>query len=167
MAIQIIDTNVVLRFLLADHEQQFERAAKLMAEVQAGKRKAYLAESVLAECIFILTKFYKVPREEAAARLGELLDYKGFTGSHLPILKEALAIYAAESIDFVDATVLAIARHNGWHLETFDKALAKLAAASESRFERLKKQEEAALARIEKFSAEDRLSRDDLHDRKL
>jgi predicted nucleic-acid-binding protein len=94
--------------------------------VQAGKRKAYLAESVLAECIFILTKFYKVPREEAAARLGELLDAKGFTGAHLPILKEALAIYAAEKIDFVDATVLAIARHNSWHLETFEKALAKL-----------------------------------------
>jgi predicted nucleic-acid-binding protein len=126
MAIHVIDTNVVLRFLLADHEQQFERAAKLMSEGQAGKRKAYLAESVLAECIFILTKFYKVPREEAAARLGELLDSKGFTGAHLPILKEALAIYAAEKIDVVDATVLAIARHNSWHLETFDKALAKL-----------------------------------------
>ena len=126
MATHVIDTNVVLRFLLADHEQHFERAAKLMSEVQAGKRKAYLPESVLAECIFILTKFYKVPREEAAARLGELLDAKGFTGSHLPILKQALAIYAAEKIDFVDATVLAIARHNGWHLETFDKALAKL-----------------------------------------
>ncbi len=128
MAIHVLDTNVVLRFLLADHEQQFERAAKLMSEVQAGKRKAYLAESVLAECIFILTKFYKVPRDEAAAQLGELLDHKGFTGAHLPILKEALAIFAAEKIDFVDAIVLAIARHNGWHLETFDKALAKLAA---------------------------------------
>ena len=50
---------------IADHEQHFERAAKLMSEVQAGKRKAYLAESVLAECIFIVTKVYKVPREEA------------------------------------------------------------------------------------------------------
>ena len=49
-----------------------------------------------------------------------------FTGAHVPILKQALAIYAAEKIDFVDAAVLAIARHNGWHLETFDKALAKL-----------------------------------------
>ncbi len=126
MAIHVIDTNVVLRFLLADHEQHFERTAKLMSEVQAGKCKAYLAESVLAECIFILTKFYKVPRDEAAARLGELLDYKGFTGAHLPILKQALAIYAADTIDFVDATVLAIARQNGWHLETFEKALAKL-----------------------------------------
>ncbi len=40
-------------------------------------------------------------------------------------------------------------------------------AAGESRFERLHKHEEAVRARIEKFSAEDRLSRDELHDRKL
>ncbi len=40
-------------------------------------------------------------------------------------------------------------------------------AEGESRFERLRKQEEAVRARIEKFSAEDRLSRDELHDRKL
>lgn len=40
-------------------------------------------------------------------------------------------------------------------------------AEGESRFERLKKQEEAVRARIEKFTAEDRLSRDELHDRKL
>ncbi len=127
MATHVIDTNVVLRFLLADHEQLFERAAKLMAEVQAGKRKAYLPESVLAECVFVLTKFYKAPKEETAARLGELLDYKGFTGERLPILKEALAIYAAHGIAFVDAIVVATARNRGWHLETFDKALAKLA----------------------------------------
>jgi plasmid stability protein len=40
-------------------------------------------------------------------------------------------------------------------------------AAGESRFERLKKQEEAVRTRIEKFTAEDRLPRDELHDRKL
>ena len=40
-------------------------------------------------------------------------------------------------------------------------------AEGKSRFERLKKQEEALLAKIEKFTAEDRLSRDELHDRKL
>ena len=164
MAIHVIDTNVVLRFLLADHAQHFERASKLMSEVQAGKRKAYLAESVLAESVFILTRYYKVPREEAAARLGELLDYKGFTGAPLPILKQALAIYATHKIDFVDAMVLATARHHGWHVETFDKALAKL-AAGELRFERLK-QEEALRAKIENFSAEDNLSRDEPHDRK-
>jgi len=52
-----------------------------MSEVQAGKCKAYLAESVLAECVFILTKYYLAPKGEAAARLGELLDYKGLYGN--------------------------------------------------------------------------------------
>ena len=36
-----------------------------------------------------------------------------------------------------------------------------------SRFERLKKQEEALLAKIEKFTAEDLLPREALYDRKL
>ena len=128
MTIHVIDTNIVLRFLLADHPDHFARAKELMDQVQAGKRKAYLAESVLAECLFVLTKFYKVPKEEAARRLDELLDYKGFTGDRLAILRSALAIFIANKIAFVDAVILAIAQHNGWHLETFDKALAKLAA---------------------------------------
>ena len=52
-----------------------------------------------------------------------------------------------------DAAVLAIANHNGWRLETFDKALGKLAVGA-SRFERLKQQEEALRAQIETFTAE-------------
>lgn len=40
-------------------------------------------------------------------------------------------------------------------------------AEDESRFERLRKQQDAVLAQIEKFTAEDRLSRDELHDRAL
>jgi predicted nucleic acid-binding protein len=128
MTIHVIDTNIVLRFLLADQPEHFERAKALLAEVQAGKRRAYLPESVLAECIFVLTKFYKVPKQEAAARLGELLDYKGFRGDHLAVLKGALAIFTAQKIAFVDAIVLATTRHNGWHMETFDRTLSKLAA---------------------------------------
>ncbi len=40
-------------------------------------------------------------------------------------------------------------------------------AEGESRFERLQRQEEAVRERIKNFSAGDRLSRDELHDRKL
>jgi predicted nucleic-acid-binding protein len=128
MATHVIDTNIVLRFLLADQPEYFERAKELMDEVRAGKRKAYLAESVLTECIFVLTKFYKVPKEEAAGKLNDLLDYKGFTGDHLHILRDALTIFISNKIAFVDAVILATARHNGWHLETFDRALSKLAS---------------------------------------
>jgi predicted nucleic-acid-binding protein len=127
MTIHVIDTNILLRYLLADHPELFKQADQLMSEVQAGACKAYLAESVAAECIFVLTKFYKVPRAEAARKLGNLLDYKGFVGDHLPILRNALAAFIAHNIAFVDAVILMTARHNEWRLATFDKALAKLA----------------------------------------
>ena len=132
MTIHVIDTNIVLRLLMADQPQHFEYAKRILDEVRTGKRKALLAESVLAECIFVLTKFYKVPKEEAAAKLGELLDYKGFTGDLVPVLKDALAIFASNKIALVDAIVLAHARRNRWNLETFDKRLSKLAATQGS-----------------------------------
>ncbi len=128
MTIAVIDTNVILRFLLADEPKLFARASALFAEVRTGKRKAYLAESVAAECILVLTKFYRVPKAEAAEKLSELLDYKGFSGETIPIVKAALAIFAADNIAFVDSLILSIARHRGWHVETFDKALAARAA---------------------------------------
>ena len=130
MTICVIDTNVILRFLLADEPKLFTRASALLADVRSGKRKAFLTDAVAAECIFVLTKFYRVPRAEAAESLSELFDYKGFSGETVPIVKAALAIFAADNIDFVDALVLSIARHRGWHLETFDKALAARAARS-------------------------------------
>jgi predicted nucleic-acid-binding protein len=129
MTIAVIDTNIVLRFLLADEPKLFARASALFAEVRTGKRNVYLAESVAAECIFVLTKFYKVPKAEAAEKLSELLDYKGFSAGPAPIVKQALALFAAHNIAFVDALVLATSRAKGWHVETFDKALAKLAAS--------------------------------------
>lgn len=60
------------------------------------------------------------------------MDYKGSTGNHLPVLKDALAIFIAEKLAFVDALVLALARHRGWHVESFDKRLSKLAARGAS-----------------------------------
>jgi len=129
MTIAVIDTNIVLRFLLADEPKLFARASALLSEVRTGKRNVYLAESVAAECIFVLTKFYKVPKAEAAEKLSELLDYKGFSAGPVPAVKQALALYAAHNIAFVDALILATARQKGWHVETFDKALAKLAAS--------------------------------------
>ncbi|MEN9898151.1 MAG: hypothetical protein RLZZ66_1800 [Pseudomonadota bacterium] len=50
----VIDTNVILRYLLNDHEAHFEVAKTFMLEVKAGNLFAYIPDSVLAECIFVL-----------------------------------------------------------------------------------------------------------------
>ena len=122
------DTNVVLRYLLRDNPEQCEQAERYFESVRTGGEKALLLESVLVECIYVLTKFYKVPKKEAADSLSALLRYKGFVNSDKDAMLEALTLFAAENIDLVDCVLVANSRHGNMRIFSFDKALNKLSA---------------------------------------
>ena len=120
---RVVDANVLLRYLLADHERHYEQAAAFLAQVRQGERRAYVTDAVVAECVYVLTGFYQVPRQEAADRLEKLLGYRGIRGPHVAALRHALRRYGRGGIDFVDALVLAIAREQGLAVESFDRKL--------------------------------------------
>ena len=52
--ITVLDTNVILRYLLNDHPQHFQRAQVFMADVISGEITVYIPDSVLAECVYVL-----------------------------------------------------------------------------------------------------------------
>ena len=120
------DTNVVLRYLLKDVPEQYGKAEKVFEDVRTGKTKAVILESVLVECVYILLKFYKVPKRQVAESLIGLLQYKGVANRDKAELVAALQIFAQESIDIVDCVLLAKARHGTGRLLSFDKDLNKL-----------------------------------------
>jgi predicted nucleic-acid-binding protein len=111
------DTNVVLRYLLRDHEAHYVRASEFFDAVREGSRQAVLLEGVLVECVHVLTKFYEVPRSEAAANLRGLLQYKGICNPDREELLDALKRYAESRIDFVDCILLA--KSDAGHDEVF------------------------------------------------
>ena len=119
------DTNVVLRYLLCDDAVQYARAAEFFENVRVGKEKAVIMESVLVECVYILMKFYKVPKREVADHLTMLLQYKGIANVDRKTLVEALRIFAEQNLDIVDCILLARARQGKGRLFSFDKALNK------------------------------------------
>ncbi|MHB8791505.1 MAG: PIN domain-containing protein [Desulfobulbaceae bacterium] len=120
------DTNAILRYLLKDNPVQFKQASEYFESVRSGKEKALLLESVLVECVYVLTKFYKVPKEEATGSLAALLRYKGFVNSDKDIFLEALALFTQENVDLVDCVLIATAGRNNIPMFTFDKKLNKL-----------------------------------------
>jgi len=67
------DTNVVLRYLMRDVPDQYALAAGFFEEVRTGKKSVHILKSVIVEAIYISTKFYKVPKKEAAEVLVGLL----------------------------------------------------------------------------------------------
>jgi len=122
----VVDTNFILRFLLADHAQHYRQSSAFMALVQSGRERAYIPESVMAECIYVLLKVYKTPYAEIVEQLSALLHYRGIVSEDVPAMRQALHISLVSHISFVDAMVFSTARQHGWQVKSFDKKLNKL-----------------------------------------
>jgi len=118
------DTNTILRYLLGDEPRLYEKAAKVFEKVRTGEEKVVILESVLVECVYVLMKFYKVPKKEASAKLQELLHYRGVMNDDRDELVEALSTFAEKSsLDIVDCILCAKAKKSNMSLFTFDEAL--------------------------------------------
>ena len=121
------DTNTIVRYLVADDPALHAKAREFFDRVRNGGVRAVLLESVIAECVYVLTKLYKVPREQAAARLIDILHYKGIVNDDRQELVRALSMFSEQGLDIVDCILWAKAVAGGNHLFTFDADLNKLA----------------------------------------
>ena len=66
MGKKLIDTNVILRYLLKDDEGLFKKASALLEKVKVGEEEVVIPESVVAECVYVLLKVYRVERKVLA-----------------------------------------------------------------------------------------------------
>ena len=121
------DTNTIVRYLVADDPVLHAKARDFFDKVNHGSIKAVILESVIAECIYVLTKIYKVPRDRAAGSLIDILRYKGIANDDQQELIRALSLFSEQGIDIVDCILYAKAVAGGDHLFTFDADLNKLA----------------------------------------
>ena len=120
------DTNTIVRYLVADDAALHAKAKDFFDKVKHGSVKAVVLESVIAECIYVLTKIYKVPRDRAASSLIDLLHYKGIANGDQQELIRALTLFSERGLDIVDCILCAKATAAGDHLFTFDADLQKL-----------------------------------------
>lgn len=119
----VVDANVVLRYLLRDHEQFYKKAEALFNEAFSGKSRVLLLDSVIAEVVYVLSGLYKVKREEIAQVLMELLKGKGVNAMDKDVLLEALRIFGLKNIDFVDCLICAYGSR--FPVLSFDKKVKK------------------------------------------
>ena len=126
LAESLPDTNTIVRYLVADNAALHAKAKDFFDKVKHGSVKAVILESVIAECIYVLTKIYKVPRDRAASSLIDVLHYKGIANSDQQELIRALTLFSERGLDIVDCILFAKASAAGDHLFTFDADLQKL-----------------------------------------
>lgn len=120
---KLVDTNLLLRFLLKDNPAQFEAAKKLIIQSDEG---LILPELAVAEVVWVLQSVYKFKKEEVIEKIFELLKLRSLV-TNFSLLHDTLIIYQNHHIPFVDAYLLAYCKY--FKLEgiySFDKDLDKI-----------------------------------------
>ncbi len=123
------DANVVIRYLVKDDIELYKQAKTFFDKVKTGEENALILESVVAECVYVLTKIYKVPKEKTADSLKNLLRYRGIINEDRADLIKALTTFAERSLDIVDCILYAKAKDTDTSLFSFDEDLNKLASS--------------------------------------
>lgn len=118
-----VDTNVLVRLLVADDPAQTRRAVAFLD----AHRPVWVSTVVLVETIWVLTTVYIWSKAQILAMLHTATNSRDFAFQAVEQVRRAAHVYAASKADFSDCLALELARAEG-HLPfaTFDKATAKL-----------------------------------------
>lgn len=120
---KLVDTNLIIRFLIKDDQHQFETAQKLFSSLDEN---LVLPDMVLAEVVWTLRSVYKLSKQEIIEKLLKLLELKNLT-VNFHLLTNSLLIYRDYNISFVDAYLAAYAEEEGLKgIYSFDKGLDKI-----------------------------------------
>lgn len=123
----LLDTNIILRFLLADDPTQTQRATSLMTNVAAGQILAEIKDFVLLESVWVLDASFHIPRWEITEKLINILNFSGIINANRSILIQALLNFKETKIDLADC-LLAAYSSPVTPVVSFDRDLKKLGA---------------------------------------
>lgn len=121
--VYLLDTNVILRFLVGDDEKFLEQSTSYFKQIEIGSLEVEILSEVLMEAFFVLTKFYKLPKNEVISDLKTILSFEGIVNKNKIVLFETLNIIENKNIDFVDALICAKCKFQNYSKLSFDKDL--------------------------------------------
>lgn len=122
---KIIDTNIIIRYLMQDNLEQYKIARDFFDLVKLGRTRAFLEQTVFTETIFVLASIYKVPKTSISDALYDLLIYKGIYNEEKEVLLESLNLYVQTNLHIVDCIIAAKAKLKNLEIQTFDVELKK------------------------------------------
>ena len=122
-----LDTNVLVRFLVRDHEAQFDRARRLLKREVGSKERVLISLMVLLETEWILRSRYGLQKTHIIDAISALLDATELELEDEPAVEEALYLWKESAADFADCLIGAHHRRLGCRATaTFDARAVKL-----------------------------------------
>ena len=107
-----VDTNIFLRYLTSDDAVKYEKCRELFKRAVDGKIVLLTSEMVVAELLWTLQSFYKVPKPEVIEKMAILTSTPNLVIPNSDLIAEALVVYSRNNIDYIDAYNAVFMRHH-------------------------------------------------------
>jgi predicted nucleic-acid-binding protein len=114
----LIDTNILLRYLLSDHAKFSQKAKEVMLN-----NNVIILTQVISEAIYVLKGVYNSTRQEIAAALLSVCDMDNVKLENDEIVRFAIEEFCNSSLDFVDVLLYSHQKFTAIPIITFDKGL--------------------------------------------
>lgn len=121
-----IDTNILVRFLVADDEFQAEKVYDIFKEAESNKNELFVPILVILELIWVLESAYEISREEIVDSISELLLMPILKFENQSVVQQFIHTAQGNRYDLSDLLIARSAAEQGCEaVITFDKKASK------------------------------------------
>jgi predicted nucleic acid-binding protein len=110
---KFVDTNIFLRYLTKDDPSKYERCREMFKKALEGEITISTSGMVIAELIWTLLSYYKVPKAEVIEKISVILGTENLFVPDKDVLADSLVLYARKNIDFIDAYNAVFMKYQG------------------------------------------------------
>ncbi len=121
----LLDTNVILRFILKDHPTLSPKAKTIILS-----HTCHIDDIVIAEVVWVLSTTYQQTPQSIASLLKDFLTNDTIKVKSLSQTLQALNVSETQNLSYIDCWLAVQAQNRSLPLKTFDSKLQKLAKSS-------------------------------------
>ncbi|KKQ67303.1 MAG: hypothetical protein US86_C0001G0230 [Candidatus Daviesbacteria bacterium GW2011_GWA2_38_24] len=119
MSKNLLDTNLIIRFLVNDDPIKVSRVEKLLRN---RNNTNILLDTVIAEIIWVLNSYYSLDKLEIIEKIRALIHVDTIECNAV-LINEATRLWEENNISYIDAYLSAVARLGNITLYTYDTKL--------------------------------------------
>lgn len=122
MTVPFLDTNIILRHVLADDPEQSPRATALLSKIEQGELQVQTADTVVFETVFTLQRRYSQSKAIIRDAVLLLIELPGILLPGKRRFRKVFDLYVDMDLPFADAYHAVWMEHAGIsEIATFDE----------------------------------------------
>ncbi len=119
MSKNLLDTNLIIRFLVNDDSEKVSKVEKLLKDKNNAN---ILLDTIVAEIIWVLSSYYSLKKTEVIEKIRALIHVNTVECNAVLIYK-ALSLWETNNISYIDSYLAAVASLGNISVLSYDEKL--------------------------------------------